>query len=209
MLTTMLRAACIAAVGGLLAGPVLADVLDDASKAASQTSVAGRLIYFGLPKQTEVDQTIRRLKPYAGKIRVGVGEAGPIYGFNQSGRSALLAAFSDAGFKVCPGWGRLSEIVGSDNGLRDGHMKLLNAARKQARQNALIVDKKPYTDAGSSFFYDDMVVKGAGTGMDRLFVDIGTKNGAELRNDRAFATMAAMMSEQIKGGAEWDCMNGE
>lgn len=216
MKTTKIKAALVAAMIGLTVGTVMADTrngdskvtLNEVSKAASQTSVAGRLIYFGLPRQADVDETIDRLRPYANRIRVGVGEAGPIYGFNASARQSLFAAFADAGFTICSGWGVLSEVAGEDDALRDAHMRLLESARKLAQVNAIIVDKAPFTQAGSTFFHDEIVESGAGTGMDRLFVDIGTANGVELRDDAAFATMAALMSEQIRGGAEWDCMNG-
>lgn len=192
-------------------GVASADALDDAAKASSQTGIAGRLIYFGLPKQAEVDAVIQKLKPYAKKIRIGVGESGPIYGFDKSARTALLSSFSKAGFKVCTGWGMLSEIAGNDDDVRAGQMALLEQARNLGQTSAFIVDKKPYTTAGLEFFEMDMetVEKGVGTGMDRLFVDIGTSRGTELRDDRAFSVMAAMMSEQTLGGADWDCLNAE
>lgn len=203
------RVAGAAVIAALLGSAAAADAVRDASKALSRTGVHGKLIVFAVPTANEVEAMIGGLSPYASKVRVGVGEGSPVYGFTPRQRTELLGRFREARFRTCSGWGLMSEIVGEDDAARQGHMTLLGQGRKIGATSALIVDAKPTTNAGQQFMEDGTVAKGAGTGDDRLFVDLGTANGGEVRDDRSFAVIAALISEQILGGMDWDCMNGE
>lgn len=198
-----------ALVGMVVGTAATADVAQDAQEALSRSGAHGKLIFLAVPSEAEVEATIRGLKPYASKVRVGVGEAGPVYGFKPQQRTALLGRFVDAGFRGCSGWGLMSEIVGSDSTAQRAHAKLLDQGRSVGAHSLLIVDAKPFTDAGQRFMEEGVVVKGAGTGADRLFADLGTSQAREVRNDQSFAVGAALASEQILGGVDWDCMNGD